>query len=216
MTAAELPPESDRPTGRDRLLQATLDYFAEHGIGNVSLRQIAAGIGSSHRMLIYHFGSREGLLTAVVDVLEAGEKQILADMMAEQGVDGRIMAWNFWSHIADVADFYGPLYFELASQAMRSDDLDAPLRLPNVEMWVDALAEMWSRAGVLGNAEARAQARLNLAVARGLLHDLLLTHDREAVAVAMARFDFLSFGGAPHPLAEVRRRGRRWVVPTSS
>lgn len=201
-------------TGKDRLLQRALEYFAENGIGDASLRQIAAGIGSSHRMLIYHFGSREGLLTSVVEALEAGERQVLSDMMSgvHDVIDGRTMAWTFWTHIADVGHYYGPLYFELASHAMREGDIDGPLRLPNVKMWVDALTDMWSRDASLTRSEARVQARLNVAVARGLLHDLLLTGDRSAVDAAMARFDFLSFG-TPHPLPRVRRFGKRWSLP---
>ena len=49
-----------------RLLAAAMEYVAEHGVGDLSLRAIAAAIGTSHRMLIYHFGSKEGLLIAVI------------------------------------------------------------------------------------------------------------------------------------------------------
>jgi AcrR family transcriptional regulator len=199
------------PAGRDRLLAAVVDYFAQHGVGDASLRQIAAGVGSSHRMLIYHFGSREGLLTAVVEQLENGERRILADILTDDETDRRVLAWQFWTHVADVVRVYGPLYFELASHAMRGDDLGAPLRVPNVEMWVEALSDMWQADGGLGADEAEAHSRLNLAVARGLLHDLLLTGDRAAVDTAMARFDFLCFG-TPHPFEPVARLSRTWDV----
>jgi Arc/MetJ family transcription regulator len=46
---------------------------------------------------------------------------------------------------------------------------------------------MWTTRGVPGFA-ARQQARLDLAVARGLLHDLLLTGDRAAVDRAMRAY----------------------------
>ena len=206
-------PERTSSAGRDRLLEAAIEYFADNGIGDVSLRQLAAAIGTSHRMLIYHFGSREGLLTAVVEVLEAGEKQILHDLLADEESDGRVLAWRFWSHIADVGDVYGPLYYELASHAMRTDDLTEPLRIPNVEMWVEALMELWQREPGLGEAEARAQSRLNLAVARGLLHDLLLTRDRKHVDEAMARFDFICFG-SPHPTPSVAELTAGWDART--
>ena len=202
-------------SGRDRLLGKVLQYFAEHGIGDASLRQIASGIGSSHRMLIYHFGSREGLLAAAVEVLEQAERQELSDILGTKDKDPRVLAWEFWTHIADTGHYYGPVYYELASHAMRVDDPDAPLGVRNVEMWVDALSEMWRESGHLGKAEARAHARLNLAVARGLLHDLLLTGDRKQVDTAMARWDYLSFG-TPHPLASVRRLTKGWTRPNPS
>jgi len=195
--------------GRAGLLEAAIAYFAENGVGDVSLRQLAASIGTSHRMLIYHFGSREGLLTAVVEALEEGEKATLAAILADEESDGRELAWRYWQHAADSAEVYGPLFFELVSLAMRTDDVDSPLRKPNVEMWVRALTKMWQRGGILSKAEATATARMNLAVERGLLHDLLMTKDRKAVDTAMARFDWLIFR-SPHPLPEVRKLTRSW------
>ena len=41
---------------RDRLLDAAVEHALTKGIADLSLREIAAGIGTSHRMLIYHFG----------------------------------------------------------------------------------------------------------------------------------------------------------------
>ena len=46
---------------------------------------------------------------------------------------------------------------------------------------------MWTARGV-AKREARAQASLDLAMARGLLHDLLLTGDRKRVDAAMVRY----------------------------
>ena len=63
---------------RDRLLGAAVEHALTEGIVDLSLREIAVGIGTSHRMLIYHFGSREGLLVAVVREVERRERQALA------------------------------------------------------------------------------------------------------------------------------------------
>jgi AcrR family transcriptional regulator len=45
-------------------------HALDTGIADLSLRQLAAAIGTSHRMLLYHFGSREGLLAAVTRAVE--------------------------------------------------------------------------------------------------------------------------------------------------
>jgi AcrR family transcriptional regulator len=210
--ASETASGAEPPSGgRERLLRASLAYFAEHGIGDASLRQIAAAIGSSHRMLIYHFGSREGLLEAVVEAMERDEVEVLEQLMSDTERPGRELGWAFWTHVADVVELYGPLYFELATRAMRSDDLNAPLRVPNLEMWVAAQSEMWLRAGEK-RAQAKVHARLNVAVARGLLHDFLLTRDRAAVDRAMALYDWLCFQ-EPHPVKRVARMSSRWTAP---
>ena len=51
---------------RDRLLDRVIAFAAVDGISGRSLREIARGAGTSPRMLLYHFGSREGLLAAIV------------------------------------------------------------------------------------------------------------------------------------------------------
>jgi AcrR family transcriptional regulator len=203
-------PDARAAGGREGLLQAALAYFAEQGVGDASMRQIAAAIGTSHRMLIYHFGSRDGLLTAVVDELEKAERATLDEMTGREGESLRRLGWEFWTHVADVVEFYGPLYFELASRAMRATSLDAPLRVPNVEMWLEALGELWEKFGAR-SPQARVLARLNLAVSRGLLHDLLLTGDRQAVDDAMAMFDWLALGElSMKPAPQVAKASRRW------
>ncbi len=64
---------------RESLLSDAVEHFAKNGIGDASLRSIATSIGTSHRMLIYHFGSREGLLAEVVRTVEQQQRDLLAD-----------------------------------------------------------------------------------------------------------------------------------------
>jgi AcrR family transcriptional regulator len=51
---------------RDDLLDRVTDHVLEHGLIGLTLRPVAAAIGTSDRMLIYHFGSRDALVSAVV------------------------------------------------------------------------------------------------------------------------------------------------------
>jgi hypothetical protein len=76
-----------------------------------------------------------------------------------------------------------------AVTAVQGSDLPhaVDLRESLVTTWLDALTTMWSVRGV-PRRTARLQARLDLAVARGLLHDLLLTGDRKGVDAAMRRY----------------------------
>ncbi|GGM89594.1 TetR/AcrR family transcriptional regulator [Dactylosporangium sucinum] len=52
-------------TGRARLRQAALRLFAERGFAATSARAVAAEAGLSPALVIHHFGSKEGLRTAV-------------------------------------------------------------------------------------------------------------------------------------------------------
>jgi len=184
------PPSSPvLPAPRERLLDAAIDHFGTHGIGDTSLRGIAEAIGTSHRMLIYHFGSRDGLLAAVVDTVEQGARDTLARMVAEAAADPdpTEAGLRFWHLVTEDALVYGPLFFELSSHAMLDLPHTAGLRERLVTTWLDALEAMWTARG-LASRDARLQGRLDLAVARGLLHDLLLSGEREQVDAAMRQY----------------------------
>jgi AcrR family transcriptional regulator len=52
---------------REQLIAVAVDVFAQHGYAAGSIRAIAEKAGVSHATLIQHFGSKEGLLTAVLE-----------------------------------------------------------------------------------------------------------------------------------------------------
>lgn len=182
-------------TGRDALLARAIAWFAEHGIGDTSLRGIAAAVGTSHRMLIHHFGSRDGLLDAVVIQVEAGHRASLAALLAAEG-DPLEIGWRFWQLTCEAGQVYGPLLFELIAHAAQGRAHALPLRAGLIDDWIEPLAQLWVRAGVPAD-EAAARARLDLAVARGLLQDLLLTGDRAAVDAAMRQHVAAASHGLP-------------------
>jgi AcrR family transcriptional regulator len=51
---------------RTALLDALAAHVLEHGLNTASLRPLAAAAGTSDRMLIYHFGSKDGLIAAIL------------------------------------------------------------------------------------------------------------------------------------------------------
>jgi AcrR family transcriptional regulator len=73
---------------RERIILAAERLFAERGIDSVSLREVADAAGQRNSVAIqYHFGDRDGLLTAAIAyrALETGEVRLgmLADMLAQ-------------------------------------------------------------------------------------------------------------------------------------
>jgi AcrR family transcriptional regulator len=169
---------------RQSLLTDAVEHFAKNGIGDASLRSIATSIGTSHRMLIYHFGSREGLLAEVVRTVEQQQRDLLATLsqtdrpIAEQ-------ADEFWRRVTEAALIYGPLFFELSAHAMQNLPHTEALKGDLISVWLPPLIDLCVRAGIPPE-EAPAYARLGLAASRGLLFDLLLTGDRVGVDEASA------------------------------
>ena len=169
---------------RERLLEAVIDHLGERGIGDTSLRGLAAAVGTSHRMLSYHFGTRAALLTQVSRTVEERQRAWFGAMLAEDREPVELIR-AMYERIADPAlHAQERLFFELYVRALQ-DEGDAEGFLPEVvEAWIGPSTELFRRLGFEGE-EARAEARLSLAVARGLLLDLLATGDRAAVDAAV-------------------------------
>lgn len=183
---------------RERLLGEVIGYVARHGVSDHSLRGLATAVGTSHRMLLYHFGTREGLLAEVVRVVDEHQRDALTALTTAADADPRAAAWRFWSLVVGPALRYGPLFFELSAHAMRDQPHATPLRTSLVEPWLEPLTGLLRRAGH-DPATAATHARLGLAVARGLLHDLLLTGDRDGADAAMAAWIDLALGAPSVP-----------------
>jgi AcrR family transcriptional regulator len=175
---------------RDRLLTAAIEHFAAQGIGDASLRTIATAIGTSHRMLIYHFGSRDGLLAEVVRTVEAQQRDLLASLMADGDLPVAEQAERFWRRVTEATLIYGPLFFELSAHAMQGRPHTEALRADLIEVWLPPLIDLCLRSGI-DPAEAPVYARLGLAASRGLLFDLLLTGDRDAIDETSALLNHL-------------------------
>jgi AcrR family transcriptional regulator len=181
-------PPTDGPTPRERLLAAAMDHVAAHGVGNLSLRGLAAALGTSHRMLSYHFGSREGLLIEVIRTVEAQQRAALAEMLLDEDAPPAETMRRMWRRLADPALWPNErLFFEIYAQALQGSPHALPLLDGIVDLWVEPLTRIAVAQG-RPEAEARAEARLGVAVTRGLLLDLLATGDRAGVDAAMERY----------------------------
>lgn len=178
-----------KDTGRRaQLLDAAVDHVAEHGIAELSLRRLGAAIGTSHRMLIHHFGSKEELFVEIVRTSERRQRELLSRLLSEPGLapaDAARLLWRQLTHPRLAGQ--ERLFFEICGQALQGRPEAVPVLEGLVTNWLEPLVAADVAAG--GDpGTARARARLGLAVVRGLLLDLLATGDRAAVDAAMEEF----------------------------
>jgi AcrR family transcriptional regulator len=171
---------------REQLRAAACEYLLRVGVSAAELGEIASEVGTSSRMLIHHFGSKEALIAAAV--AEARDRQrtlFQAWFDRRRPRDLPDLVRTLWELMeAPEAQPYLRLFSEVYPLAVQQ-----PERFPGfstaaaVHDWLPRL-EAELRAGGLPEDELSALATLALGVQRGLLLDLLGTGDRERVRTA--------------------------------
>jgi AcrR family transcriptional regulator len=175
-------------TPKEKLLAAVVSVALAGGIADKSLRAIAEAAGTSHRMLIHHFGSREGLLVELIREVEARQRSALSELDAGSGQESRDLSGRFWQHLrSPELARQERLFFEVYGQALQGRQWATPLLEGIVENWVAPVAAMLEGAGISPQT-ARTIARLYVAVGRGLLLDVLATGEGDEVDAAMQFF----------------------------
>jgi AcrR family transcriptional regulator len=79
---------------RERILDAAEQLFAEHGLSNVSNRQISEAAGQANNSAVgYHFGTKSELIKAVVSRHAVPMDEIRARLLAELGDEPGVRDW---------------------------------------------------------------------------------------------------------------------------
>ena len=168
------------PSAREsELLEAAYGYVLTHGLTDLSLRPLASAIGSSPRVLLYLFGSKEGLVRALLARARADELEMLERLRAEHaGADLPVALLAVWGWLADPARRkLLALWLETYSRSVSDGDGPwAGFAERTVGDWL-ALLEQFQAPGVRHVPAGIAQRTLALAILRGGLLDLLATGD---------------------------------------
>jgi AcrR family transcriptional regulator len=164
---------------RAALLKALIDAFATGGIGGRSLREVAGAVGTSHRMLLHYFGSRDELLVAIVEEVERRQAATLVALPADPAEAFGAM----WADLQrrDLRPLER-LFFECYARGAQGEAPFSRLLPAAVDGWLEKFHELAPQ-GV-----DEALVRLGLAVTRGLLLDLVATGDEAQVKAAAQRF----------------------------
>ncbi len=176
------------PSPREALLDAAIEHVAANGITDLSLRGLAAELGTSHRMLSHHFGSKDGLWTAIVQEVERRQLDAVAEVVPDPDASPSDVLRLWWERISDESLWPNErLFFEVYGQALRGKPPTSELLDTVVDSWLATSGTFAAMTG-LSSDDARTMTRLGLAVTRGLLLDLLTTGDRAGVDAAMEQW----------------------------
>ncbi len=171
------------PAIRARLREEAVDYVLSHGVGDLALRPLAKALKTNARMLVYHFGSREGLMRQILTGLRERE-DIHIQTWFQSGEKPRrlpdFLRW-YWKRLSSPRVRPAVrLIFELYALALRN-----PKEYPGVLEDPLSYWQKLTRRGGISPEFHTVEATLLLAATRGLLLDLCATGDRARVGHAM-------------------------------
>ena len=170
-----------QPEIRRRLLEACTRHALEHGLPD-RLGPLAVAAGTSNRMLIYHFGTRDGLLREVLAEARRLQVEAFTDALRlrpdEPYTETLARAWPAIS--GPQGEPYLRIFTRLNETA--GEPLWPGFRKIATTDW---LAPLQEGMGSLGRPEL---ATVVLAVIRGLLMDLDATGDRVRADQAFSAF----------------------------
>lgn len=186
------------PKRREELLERAAAYVESHGSATLSLRPLAAAIGSSPRGLLYHFGSKEGLIAATFARLRARQQARLAAIDAALTDDPAAACRAIWNELSSphglalFRRFVETLAHALNAEAGLEDFLRA-----SIHDWLAIGQEQRLAAGAT-LVQSQTFATILIAGFRGFLLDLASTGERErvdrAVAAWLVLLDAFPFG----------------------
>jgi AcrR family transcriptional regulator len=177
-------PRTPDPDRRPEILDAIVDYIAENGISDLSLRPLAKALGHSTFVLTYHFGDKDGLVDAAFEHFEAKQRELLVSWTGWTDAHGlgetirRFWRWMLTDRNVKVLR----VGFEMATA-----DAGAGFARRISEDWVEFVAEYLVGRG-LDRRTARRDATVHVATINGLLLDYMTTGDRKRVDAALDHY----------------------------
>ena len=172
------------------LLERAYAYVLQHGLTSLSLRPLAQAIGSSPRVLLFLFGSKEGLVQALLARARTAELEFLNQAPpAGSPEDFASVVRGVWQWLLDKQHRRMlALWLETYAQSLVEPRGPwAHFARKTVDDWLELLAARQpaplrrSRAGATERA-------LALAVLRGALLDLLATGDEERTTASVEAY----------------------------
>lgn len=167
----------------DDLLGRIVDIVRRTGLAGFSLDNLAAELGTSSRMLVYYFGSKDELLARIVNALRDYHVAEMERSPSKSILDAIDKWWNYYrSNLADMQFF-----FHLTSRTFEEPEKFEAFSSAAVDQW-ESYFYRSLRKDVRTAAQARTISRLVLSTLRGLTVDLLITGDLPRTERSLSEF----------------------------
>ncbi|MCX5285310.1 TetR/AcrR family transcriptional regulator [Streptomyces sp. NBC_00198] len=161
-----MPRPPDQAKRRD-LLDQVRDHLVRNGLAGLSLRPLARALGTSDRMLLYYFGTKERMVAEALALDERRPLRQAQELLADAGSPGdpgrvRRFMEEIWQRFGrpDLRAAL-PLYVEIMAASVLHSDRYGPVMRAVLAEWTALLAPAFRD---LGMAEERARAEADLLV----------------------------------------------------
>ncbi|MFC8965391.1 TetR/AcrR family transcriptional regulator [Streptomyces sp. NPDC057094] len=161
-----MPRPPDQAKRRD-LLDRVRDHLVRNGLAGLSLRPLARALGTSDRMLLYYFGTKERMVAEALALDERRPLRQAQELLADAGSPGdpgrvRRFMEEIWQRFGrpDLRAAL-PLYVEIMAASVLHSDRYGPVMREVLAEWTALLASAFRD---LGMAEERARAESDLLV----------------------------------------------------
>lgn len=162
-------------TRRETLGDAATDYALDHGLIGLSLRPLAAAVGTSDRMLLYHFKDKDDLVAAVLRISNDRSVAEIRALPRSSGV--RAAVGDLWDACSSgQLERCQRLYVQAAALGLLGREPYLSVVRESNQRWVEALVDHLVDAGTTRPRARRAVALLDAAF-MGLQLDLAVAPD---------------------------------------
>ncbi len=166
----------------DELCDAIVQYLIQHGLADLSLRPLARAVGSSPRVLLYYFGSKEKMIAKVLARLRERQRAVYA-AIPEGPLEQSY--WAAWKHMSSPkSEALFRLFFEVYGLALRHPQGYKEFLRSAIDDWL-AVAVGDVQYSRFSRRAARAFATIVLAGFRGFMLDYCATHNRKRLDSAL-------------------------------
>lgn len=173
------PAESPRKT---ELLHDVVRYLEARGIADLSLSPLARELGTSKRMLIYYFDSRDNLIREALAASRPDVASMFSDVDDAESL--RAAALRLWRAIT-TGEQHRPIriLFQVLSLASTQPERYHDFAVDSINVMLEPIAGVYQRLGI-GAKEARARSSLLVSGLRGLCQDRILTGEAKRTDTA--------------------------------
>lgn len=173
------------PTRKQQLLDALIAYLVKRGLADLSLRPMAAAAGTSARLLIFHFGSKERLLVEVLAEMQGRLQRSFGALLAAESKPRKVpLLRAFWDWATTGVNYdYHRLLYQLQLLAAQNPKVYGRYLKQNSMTWLELIQPVLPEAQ-----QTPGFATLYGAVFDGLFIELMSTGDRRRVNAALEDF----------------------------